>query len=325
MQRIAAILLSISTLLFVACGGGGDGEAKKTRFIAIGTGGVTGVYYPTGGAIAKIINRNTRRHGLKATTEATGGSVFNINAVLSGDLDFGIAQSDRQYQVYNGLAEWKGNPQPRIRSVFSLHSESVTLIASDPSDIWTPADMKGKRIAIGNPGSGHRGNALDALWASGISLDDIIPEDLKPAECAGMLQDGRIDAYFYTVGHPNGSIKEAVAGTTPVHFVPIVNIDTLLKKNPYYTYAEIDIGHYQGVSNQENVPTFGVKATLVTSSDVPEEVVYTLTREVFANFDDFVNLHPALSGLKKEHLLEGQTAPLHPGAERFYREAGLME
>ena len=325
MHRITAILLAVSTILFISCGGGDKDKAPKTRFVSIGTGGVTGVYYPTGGVIAKMLNDKSDQYNLKVTVQATGGSVFNINAVMSGDLDFGIAQSDRQYQAYNGMSEWKDNPLPKLRSVFSLHSETVTLIASDPSGIMTASDMKGKRIAIGNPGSGHRGNALDALSAYALTLDDIMAEDLKPSECAGMLQDGRIDAYFYTVGHPNGSIKEAAAGKTKVHFVPLSEVDTLLSKYPYYTRATIDISHYPGVTNTENIRTFGVKATLVTSEDVPEDIVYTLTSEVFNNIENFKSQHAAFTMLTKEQMLEGMTAPLHAGAKKYFTEAGLLK
>ena len=272
-----------------------------------------------------MLNDKADQYGLKVTVQATGGSVFNINAVMSGDLDFGIAQSDRQYQALKGMSEWEGNPQPKLCSVFSLHSEAVTLIASDPSGIVDAKDMKGKRIAIGNPGSGHRGNALDALSAYSLSIEDIKAEDLKPAECAGMLQDGRIDAYFYTVGHPNGSIKEAVAGRTKVHFVPLTEIGSLMEKFPYYTRAVIDIGYYPGVTNSENVQTFGVKATIVTSEDVAEDIVYMLTKEVFDNFEDFKSHHTAFSNLTKEQMLEGLTAPLHPGAKRYFKEAGLLK
>ncbi len=320
MRKITTLTLILSFIFLISCGGGGP----KTEFVAIGTGGVTGVYYPTGGAIAKMINDKTDTYHIKATVQATGGSVFNINAVLSGDLEFGIAQSDRQYQAYKGLAEWEGEPQPKLRSVFSIHAESVTLIASDESGIATPLDMKGKRIAIGNPGSGHRGNALDALWAAQLSVDDIRAEDLKPAECAGMLQDGRIDAYFYTVGHPNGSIKEAVAGRTKVHFVPLVNVQALLDKYPYYAADEIVVSYYEGVTNTENVSTFGVKATLVTSADVSVDAVYSITKEVFDNFDAFKKLHPAFGSLTKEKMLESMTAPLHAGAIKYYKENGLI-
>ncbi len=326
MYRKKYFIIALSALLLMSCSGGKSDKSvpKKTRYVTIGTGGVTGVYYPTGGAIAKIVNNRSSEYGIKATAEATGGSVFNINAVLAGDLDLGIAQSDRQYQAYHGKAEWEGNPHKNLRSLFSLHAEAVTLIASVPSGIVTPLDMKGKRIAIGNLGSGHRGNAIDALGAYGIGLDEIMPEDLKPAECAGTLQDGRIDAYFYTVGHPNGSIKEAVAGTTPVMFVSISKIDDLLAKYSYYAPAEIDIKHYDGVANSSNAKTFGVKATIVCTAEAEDDLIYSITREVFENFRSFTSLHPALESLEKAQLLEGLTAPIHDGAHKYFVEAGLI-
>ncbi|MFC2150858.1 TAXI family TRAP transporter solute-binding subunit [Calditrichota bacterium] len=323
MRRFAAILtvLAISIVL-VSCGGG---TGPKTHFVTIGTGGVTGVYYPTGGALAKMINDKSEEYHIKATVQATGGSVFNVNSIMAGDLDFGIAQSDIQFQAFNGVKEWEGNPQKGLRSIFSLHTEVVTVIASEDSKIESVTDMRDKVIAIGNPGSGNRANALDALWSADMTIDDIHAEDLKPAECAGMLQDGRIDAYFYTVGHPNGSIKEAVAGKEKVHFVPLVNAEKLIAKFPYYAIDEIDISHYEGVTNEANVPTFGVKATFVTSSKVSEDVVYAFTKEVFENFDKFKTLHPAFGSLTKEKMMQGLTAPLHPGAKKYFMEQGLVE
>ncbi len=330
MRRLFTILLTISlTMLVVSCGGGGDDTKAKrpsTRFVSIGTGGVTGVYYPVGGAIAKMLNDKADEYGMKVTVQATGGSVFNINSVMSGDLDVGIAQADRQYQAVHGMAEWKGKPQSKLRSVMSLHTEAVTLIASDPSGIWKAEDMRGKRIAIGNPGSGHRGNAIDALGVYGMTLSDINAEDLKPAECAGMLQDGRIDAYFYTVGHPNGSIKEAVAGKTKVHFVSFDRGEELIKSKPYYSRsATIHISYYPGVSNTEDVLTFGVKAVLVSSADVDDDIIYTLVKEVMENFDHFKSQHVAFADLTKEGMLESLSAPMHPGAVKYFLEAGLLK
>ncbi len=300
---------------------------SKTIFVTIGTGGITGVYYPTGGAIAKIVNKKRDVYGIRCTVESTGGSVFNINAVIAGDLDFGICQSDRQYQAWNGLAEWKDKgPQKDLRSVFSIHPESVTLVAADDAGIKTIQDLRGKRVNIGNPGSGQRQNAIDALENAGIDWKkDIKAESAKAAEAPGLLQDGRIDAFFYTVGHPSGAIKEATAGKRKVHFVPITGLDKLLKKYPYYAKAVIPIKFYPNATNKEDVPTFGVKATFVTSAKVPDNVVYAITKEVFENFDYFKTLHPAYSILTKQSMLEGLTAPFHPGALKYYKESGLIK
>ena len=303
-------------------------EPAKTTFVTIGTGGITGVYYPTGGAIAKIVNKKKDQYGIRATVESTGGSVFNVNAVMAGDLEFGVVQSDRQYQAINGLAEWKDKgKQEDLRAVFSIHPESITLVAAVDAGIETIEDLKGKRVNIGNPGSGQRQNSIDALTAVAIDYNtDITAESVKAAEAPGLLQDGRIDAFFYTVGHPSGAIKEATAGARKVRFVPVTGpgIDQLIADNPYYAKATIPISLYPGAQNDSDVETFGVKATFVTSAKVPDDVVYAITKEVFDNFDEFKKLHPAYAVLTKQNMLEGLSAPLHPGAEKYYKEAGLM-
>ncbi len=299
----------------------------KTQFVTIGTGGITGVYYPTGGAIAKMVNKKKKEYGIRATVESTGGSVFNVNAVMNGDLEFGIVQSDRQYQAVEGLAEWKDKgPQKDLRAVFSIHPESVTLVAAVDAGINDIKDLKGKKVNIGNPGSGQRQNAIDALEAVGINIDkDIQAESIKASEAASLLQDGRIDAFFYTVGHPSGSIKEATSGARKVRLATITGVDKLLAKYPYYAKATIPVSLYPGAQNDKDIETFGVKATLVTSAKVPDEVVYAITKEVFDNFEDFKKLHPAYATLTKENMLEGLSAPMHPGAVKYFKEVGLMK
>ncbi|MFP4348875.1 MAG: TAXI family TRAP transporter solute-binding subunit [Desulfococcaceae bacterium] len=301
----------------------------KTTFVTIGTGAITGVYYPTGGAIAKMVNQKRKEYGIRATVESTGGSVFNVNAIMAGDLEFGVVQSDRQYQAVHGMAEWEEKGvQEDLRAVFSIHPESVTLVASVDSGIKDIKDLKGKRVNIGNPGSGQRQNSIDALEAVGLNYEkDLQAEGVKAAEAPGLLQDGRLDAFFYTVGHPSGAFKEATAGATKVRFVPIdtPGIDALIKAKPYYAKSIIPIELYPGAENDGDVDTFGVKATFVTSAKVPDEVVYALTKEVFDNFEEFKKLHPAYQVLTKEGMLEGLSAPIHEGAMKYYKEAGLMK
>ena len=301
-------------------------QAKAT-FVTIGTGGLTGVYYPTGGAISKTINKKRGVYGIRCTVESTSGSVFNVNAVMSGDLEFGIVQSDRQFQAWKGLAEWKTKgSQKDLRSVFSLHPESVTLVAAEDTGIKGIKDLREKRVNIGNPGSGQRQNAIDALTNAGIAFKkDIEAESVKAAEAPGLLQDGRIDAFFYTVGHPSGAIKEATAGRRKVRIVPITGIEKLIDEYPYYAAATIPIRFYPAATNKEDVPTFGVKATFVTSAKTPDEVVYAITKEVFDNLETFKKLHPAYQGLTRHNMLEGLSAPIHPGAMKYYKEVGLMK
>ncbi len=322
----AAFLLGMG----LAMGTGVPEVQAKTTFVTIGTGGITGVYYPTGGAIAKIVNQKRKEYGIRCTVESTGGSVFNVNAILAGDLEFGVVQSDRQYQAYNGLEEWKDKgPQKDLRAVFSIHPESVTLVASVDSGVKSIADLKGKRVNIGNPGSGQRQNSIDALEAVGIDYEkDLTAEGIKAAEAPGLLQDGRLDAFFYTVGHPSGAFLEATAGATKVAFIPVTGpgIDKLILAKPYYAKSFIPMSLYPGAENkEEKIDTFGVKATFVTSAAVPDDVVYAVTKEVFENFETFKKLHPAFGVLTKEGMLDGLSAPIHPGAEKYYKEAGLMK
>lgn len=321
-------LVLIASLLMISCGGkseGAEGDQQRMRFVTIGTGGLTGVYYPAGGAISRTVNKKQAEYNLKATVESTGGSVFNINAVMSGDLEFGIAQSDRQFQAMKGQSEWDGNPQDKLRAVCALHPESVTLIAAADAGIDSIADLQGKRVNIGDPGSGNRGNAIDALSNAGLDWEsDIQAEQVKAVESAKLLQDGRIDAYFYTVGHPNGSVKEATAGKRKVKIVPITNVDELIKEFPFYAKSVIPASLYPTAVNEEDVVTYGVKATLVTSADVPEDIVYTITKEVFENLEDFKGLHPSFGVLTKENMLEGNSAPYHAGAMKYFKEAGLI-
>lgn len=326
---LTALVLMLA-MLFVSCGGNeqasSEGESQRMRFVTIGTGGLTGVYYPAGGAISRTVNAKQDEYNLKATVESTGGSVFNINAVMAGNLEFGIAQSDRQFQAYNGEAEWEGNSQEKLRAVCALHPESITLVAAADTGINSIEDLEGKRVNIGDPGSGNRGNAIDALSNAGIDWEnDIMAEQVKAVESAKLLQDGRIDAYFYTVGHPNGSVMEATAGKRPVKFVPIENVDKLIEQFPFYAKSYIPEALYPDAANDSDVPTYGVKATLVTSADVPEDIVYMVTKEIFENLDKFKSLHPAFGVLSKESMLEGNSAPYHAGAMKYFKEAGLME
>jgi uncharacterized protein len=321
MKKLAA---SLAALSLAAVLGLGSAQAKST-FVTIGTGGITGVYYPTGGAIAKMVNKNKKEYGIRAVVESTGGSVFNINAIMSGDFEFGVVQSDRQFQAINGLAEWeRKGPQTDLRAVFSIYPEAVTLVAAADAGITSITDLKGKKVNIGNPGSGQRQNAIDALTAVGIQYEkDLQAESIKASEAAGLLQDNRIDAFFYTVGHPAGAIKEATSGARKVVIADITGVESLLEKFPYYVQETIPIKLYQGARNTNDVKTFGVKATLVTSAKVPDDVVYAITKEVFDNLEDFKKLHPAFATLTRENMLTGLSAPIHPGAMKYFKETGL--
>ena len=323
---IVCVVLILAVFM-ISCNNAGTGKGK-TKFLTIGTGGVTGVYYPTGGAISRMINKKFDVYRIKATVESTAGSVYNINSVLSGELDFGIAQSDRQYLAYYGKSKEWTTPQTGLRSVFSIYPESITMIATDKSGIKTINDIKGKHINLGPAGSGNLVNAQDILAALEIDeKKDIKAEYIKPVESPGLIQDERIDAFFYTVGHPNGNIKESTAGRLKVRLVDIVGekIDEMLGKFPYYAKSVIPKDFYPTSVNEKDVNTIGVKATLVTSTKISEEAVYAITKEVFENFEDFKSLHPAYKVITKENMLSGLSAPIHKGALKYYKEAGLIK
>lgn len=302
-------------------------SAQEQRFVTIGTGGVTGVYYPAGGAICRLVNMDRKEHGIRCSVESTGGSVYNLNAIRQGELDLAVAQSDWQYHAYNGTSEFeKDGKNEKLRAVFSLHPEPFTVVASKGSGIKTFEDLAGKRVSVGNPGSGQRATAEVLMKEMGWGLDKFsLAAELKAAEQSQALCDGNIDAFFYTVGHPSGSIKEATTSCDSV----LVNVDNaatkkLIAENPYYREAVIPGGMYRGSDN--DVITFGVAATFVTSTDVPDEVVYQVTKAVFENFDSFKRLHPAFGVLeKKEMVSDALSAPLHPGAAKYYKEAGLID
>ncbi len=317
-------LLAALTLGFVMAFS--SAAVSETTFVTIGTGGVTGVYYPTGGAICRLVNKGKSEHGIRCSVESTGGSVYNLNAIAAGELDMGVAQSDWQYHAFNGTDKFKEKgPNKDLRAVFSVHPEPFTVVARADSGVKNFQDLKGKRVNVGNPGSGQRGTMEVLMDALGWQMSDFkLAAELKPAEQSQALCDNKIDAFVYTVGHPNGSIKEATTSCDAV----IVNVagpevDKLVADNPYYRIATIPGGMYRG--SDEDVQTFGVGATFVSSATVPEDVIYVVVKSVFENFDDFQKLHPAFGVLKKEEMVkDGLSAPLHDGAAKYFKEVGLI-
>ena len=299
-------------------------SASDQRFISIGTGGVTGVYYPTGGAICRLVNKNRKEHGIRCSVESTGGSVYNINTVRVGELEFGVAQSDWQYHAYNGTSKFADQGKfEDLRAVFSVHPEPFTLIARKGIGVAKFEDLKGKKVNVGNPGSGQRATMEVVMEAFGIAMDDFaVAAELKGSEMAQALCDGKIDAMIYTIGHPAAALTEA-ATTCDVELVSVVGapIDKLVNDNSFYRMATIPGGTYKGTDGETS--TFGVGATFITSAKVPEDVVYTVVKGVFDNFDDFKKLHPVFANLKEEQMIsDGLSAPLHAGAEKYYKERG---
>ena len=317
--------LAISLAVGLGLSGLSGQTLAETKFVSIGTGGVTGVYYPTGGAICRLVNKNRKEHGIRCSAESTGGSIYNINTLRAGELEFGVAQSDWQYHAYNGTSKFADQGKfEDLRAVFSVHPEPVTIIAHDDSGVANITDLKGKRLNIGNPGSGTRGTWEVLEEALGWQRSDLkLAAEMKSAETGAAVCDGKIDAYFWLVGHPSALTQESLA-TCAAHLVNATGpaIDKLVADNSYYRTATIPAGMY---NNDKDVTTFGVGATFVTSAKVPEEVVYILVKAVFDNFDTFKKLHPAFANLsEKEMITDSLSAPLHDGAAKYYKERGWM-
>jgi TRAP transporter TAXI family solute receptor len=310
---------------------GAEGGHAEEIFITIGSGDFSGVYFPAGLAMARIINEKRDVHGIRAAVEATSGAVFNLNAIAAGYMEFGLTQADREYQAVNGLAEWAENgPRKNLRSLFSLHHESLTLVAAEDADIESLLDLKNKVVSTGNPGSASQHLIVqDALEAVGLDPQrDISMENVMASNAPVLLEDYRLDAFFYIVGHPSEIIIRALSGERKTRIIPISGppIDRLISANKTYSRSVIPMKSlYPGAGHRGDVITFGVVATMCTSSDVSADVVYTFVKELFENLDKLRNEHPALSHLTREGMLEGLNAPFHRGALEYYREAGLLE
>lgn len=294
------------------------------KFVTIGTGGQTGVYYVVGQTICKFLNKSAAKQGIKCNAPSSGGGVANVNGLRSGEFNFGVMQSDHQYKAMKGMAPFEA-PMEDIRALFSVQSEVFTILSRKDAGIQGLDDLQGKRVNIGNPGSGQRDTFGEIMALKGWDKSVFaLASELKPAEQASALSDNNIDAMSYFVGHPNGSLQEATT-TTDAVFVPVTGpeIDQLLAEKTYYTRAEIPGGLYKG--NDAPTPSIGGKAVLSTTASADEEVVYQLVKSVFDNLERFKRVHPAFADLKAEDMIKaGLTAPLHPGAERYYKEKGWM-
>ena len=309
---------------------------KAAEFFTIGTGGPTGVYFQVGNSVCKMLHKQaiSAEHGRKkgtakayrCTAPSTGGSNYNIGQIKAGEFQFGVAQSDWQFHAYNGSSKWEGKKFGDLRAVFSVHNEPFQIWARKKAKVKNFDGLKGKVVNIGNPGSGQRGTMEELMKAMGADMSMFKgTTELTSSQQVKALCDGKIDAFGYSVGFPNGAMEEAATCAAKAMPINLTGgpVQGLIDGADYYAKAVIPKGTYTG--QKKDVTTFGVKATFVTGANVSEELVYLVTKAVMENFDDFKKQHPAFGFLEKKNMIkDGLSAPLHPGAVKYYKEAGLM-
>jgi uncharacterized protein len=300
-------------------------RTTRAEEMLIGTGSSEGVYHQLGRAICRLVNVNVKQVTCRAVP--TAGSFFNLSNVRSGAIEIGIAGSDAQFfaTTHSGPFKFRDDTYENLRVLFSATSDAFTVVARRDSGITTFNDLKGKRVNIGNPGSAQRATMELVMAAKGWSKSDfVLVEELPASQQSLALCHGRVQAIVYTIGHPNASVSQAI-GLCDAILLDVVGpeIDRLIAANPYYTSTMIPGGTYG--ANPTAVRTFGVTATVVTSEEMPSNLIYAVVKAVFDNLEQLQKMHPTFSGLEtKKMVREGLSAPLHEGAVRYFQERGLM-
>ena len=324
MNRLFRICVSgcCGLLLAVAALVGSPALATE-KIITVGTAGVTGVYYPAGGAICRLVNRLRREHGLRCVVESTGGSISNLESMRGGDLDLSIVQSDWLYHAYQGSEVFNDvGADPSLRVVSALHSEPFTILVRKESAINDFNGLKGKRVYMGNRGSGMRATMKELIKIAGWKEDSLVNvTNIDRKNFSKALCNGDVDAVIYAAGHPNGAVQQ-VTNVCDVRIVGVSAqiVDKLIEHYPFYAHTVIPGGMYLG--NPYSIKTFGVEAVLVASDSLDEEVVYEFAKAVFGNLDNFKTLHPVFATLDASRMMydaEG-IAPVHKGSKRYFEE-----
>ncbi len=303
------------------------GAMATEQVVTIGTGGVTGVYYPAGGAICRLVNRTRKEHGVRCAVESTNGSINNLEYLRKRELDLGIVQSDMLYHAYKGNDIFTDvGADKDLRVIAFLHSEPFSVIARKSSGIKTFDDLKGKRVFTGAEGSGMRITMEELMRHKGWNQNTFTSVETLPSEgAAAALCSGKVDALVFAGGHPNGAVQQ-ITSACPTRLVSVSGpaVDAMIAANPYFSRAVIPGGMYPGTT--DDVRTFGVDAVLVASSDVSSDEAYLITKSIFDNLDNFKTLHPVFATLNGSEMVRAtDIAPYHDGAVRYYREKGMMQ
>ena len=296
------------------------------EMISIGAGNVMGVYYAAGSAVAKILNHKRPEYHQWFVTVASHGSVENINDVLQGTNEFGLAQANILDRAVRGMEPWTGHPQTNMEAVLSLYTEDLTIVVAGDAGINRLADLRGKRVNIGAPGSSDDVYARTVLEMAGVRVEDVKISDQPSFKASDLLTEGKIDAYFFTAGHPNLSVREVTSGKRKARLLPLDQslVDQFLAARPLLKAVSIPTDYYPGLENRAPVPTVGVKVVLFTREGMAEETVYRMVKEVMTHLDLFRRQHPALAESTAQEMAVVPVLPLHPGALRYFREAGLL-
>ena len=299
------------------------GTAQAQQFFRIGTGGTAGTYYPVGGMIANAVSQPGK---IVVTAQASNGSVANVNGIAGGAMESGFSQSDVATWAYNGTFAFQGKKVGDLRMIANLYPESIHLVAKKGLNIKSPADLKGKRVALDEPGSGTLINDRMVLAAYGVQESDIKAEYIKPNQAGDKLKDGALDAFFFVGGAPAGAIAELASSGAGIELVPLTgsSADGLRMANPYFAVDTIPAGTYKDVPA---VQTLAVGAQWVTTAKADTETVYQITKSLFSDATQrtLAAGHAKGKFITRENAVKGVAIPFHPGAEKFYREAGLIK
>ena len=309
----AGAVLAAAAVLFTGCNGNADVEGKK--FLNIGTGGTAGTYYPIGGAIAEVLNKEIP--GMSASAQSTGASVANINMLGDGEIDLATVQNDIAYYAAHGTEMFQDKKVDGLQGIASLYPETCQFVTLKSSGIKSLAELKGKRIAVGAVGSGVEANVRQILAAYGVTYSDIDAQYLSFAEGASALKDGNVDVAVLTAGYPTASVQD-IAAQNPVRLLPVEGkaADALIAQYPFYTKTVIPAGTYAGFD--EEVPSVAVMAMLVAGSTVNDDLGYCVTKAIFSNLDRLQAAHAVGKQIAKDTAKTGMSLPMNAGAEKYF-------